>query len=82
MQILLFSLGVLVYLAVVLDILQTTLSLQGGGWLTTRFSHLLWNFSLKLSGKDGNSPILGHTGNFLLVTIVFVGYSCYGSASF
>ncbi len=72
MQIILFSLGVLIYIAVVLDLLQTTLSLQGGGWLTTWLSYWFWSISLKLSGKDGTSPVLGHTGFFLLVFIVFV----------
>lgn len=72
MQILLFSLGILIYFSVIIDIIQTTLSLQGGGWLTTRVSNLLWSIALKISGRDGSSKVLGQLGYILLVAIVFI----------
>ncbi len=64
--------GVVLYVVIVLDILQTTLSMQGGGWLTSRISHLIWKFLLVLSGRDGKSKILGHSGYILLVSIVVI----------
>ncbi|TVZ26859.1 hypothetical protein JM83_1850 [Gillisia sp. Hel_I_86] len=52
MEYLLLIVGALLYLSVVIDIVQTTLSMQGGGWLTSPFSHLFWVFLLKVSGKN------------------------------
>jgi hypothetical protein len=67
---LLSIIGVIIYLGIVIDILQTTLSMQGGGWLTSRFSHFFWKIFLMLSGKNGRSKFLAHTGYVLLISIV------------
>jgi len=64
--------GVILYVAIVLDIIQTTLSMRGGGWLTSRFSHLFWKFFLALSGRNGKSKILIHAGYILLIFIVLI----------
>jgi len=64
--------GIILYVAIVLDILQTTLSMQGGGWLTSRFSHFFWKFLLLISGRNGNSKLLAHAGYFLLISIVLI----------
>lgn len=64
--------GIILYAAIAIDILQTTLSMQGGGWLTSRLSHMLWNFFRLLSGKNGRSRLLGHAGYILLISIVLV----------
>ncbi len=71
MEILLY-IGVVLYLSIVLDILQTTLSMQGGGWLTSKFSHLFWKFLLVITGRNGKSKILAHGGYFLLISIVLI----------
>ena len=65
-------LGIIIYFAIVLDILQTTLSMQGGGWLTSRFSHFFWKFFLFVSGRKGQSKILNHAGYILLISIVLI----------
>ncbi|MCB7481493.1 potassium channel family protein [Christiangramia sediminis] len=62
--------GVILYVSIVLDIIQTTLSMQGGGWLTSRFSHLFWKLFLAVSGRNGKSKILAHAGYILLISIV------------
>lgn len=62
--------GVILYVSIVLDIIQTTLSMQGGGWLTSRFSHLFWKLFLAVSGRNGKSKILVHAGYILLISIV------------
>ncbi|WP_026935290.1 potassium channel family protein [Christiangramia echinicola] len=64
--------GIFLYISIAIDILQTTLSMQGGGWLTSRISHLFWKFFLLISGRNGKSKILGHAGYILLTSIVFV----------
>jgi hypothetical protein len=65
-------LGIIIYLLIVLDVIQTTLSLQGGGWLTSRFSHFFWKGFLNISGKDGSSKFLSHAGYILLIAIVII----------
>tara|TARA_R100000935_G_scaffold35121_1_gene55888 strand:+ start:4597 stop:5595 length:999 start_codon:yes stop_codon:yes gene_type:complete len=72
MAYLLIILGTVIYLGIVIDILKTTLSMQGGGWITSSFSHLFWNLMLKISGKNGNSKILSHAGFFLLILIILI----------
>ncbi|TBW28088.1 potassium channel family protein [Gramella sp. KN1008] len=72
MEILLLVAGILIYLFTVLDIIQTTLSMQGGGWITSRFSHGFWTIFLRLSGRDGKKKILSHTGYILLISIVLI----------
>ncbi|MCP9200544.1 potassium channel family protein [Gramella sp. GC03-9] len=67
-----FIVGVILYFAIVLDILQTTLSMQGGGWITSKFSHHFWKFFLAISGRNGKSKVLAHTGYFLLIFIVLI----------
>jgi len=66
------ALGLIIYIATVLDILQTTLSMQGGGWLTSRYSHLFWKLFLFVSGGNGKSKILSHAGYILLISIVLI----------
>ncbi len=69
---LLSVIGIIIYFGIVIDILQTTLSMQGGGWLTSRFSHYLWKMLLTLSGRNGKSKLLSHAGYILLVSIVLI----------
>lgn len=71
MELFLF-LGIFLFISIAIDIIQTTLSMQGGGWLTSRTSHITWKILFWLSGKEGRSKILGHAGYLLLVSIVFV----------
>lgn len=65
-------LGSLIYLGIVIDILTTTLSMQGGGWFTSRFSYVFWDIVLKLSGKNGKSKLLGHAGFYLLILFILI----------
>lgn len=64
--------GALLYGAIVLDILKTTLSLQGGGWLTSPLAHRIWMLFLKASGSRGRSGLLEHAGYIILVLILLV----------
>jgi hypothetical protein len=62
--------GIIIYFGIAIDILQTTLSMQGGGWLTSRFSHFFWKCALYLAGKDGRSKMLSQVGFIHLISIV------------
>lgn len=68
--------GILIYLGIVIDILTTTLSMQGGGWFTSRFSYVFWDFMLKISGRNGKSKLLAHAGFYLLIffILIWVGF--------
>ena len=68
-MILLF-LGIIIYIIAVQDILKTTLSMQGGGWLTNNFSKMLWKICFYLSGKNGASKFLGKSGYIILTGII------------
>lgn len=62
--------GTIIYLFVIFDILQTTLSMKGGGWITSKLSHTFWKIFFNLSGRNGHSKLLSHTGYLLLISIV------------
>lgn len=64
--------GIIIYFLTALDIVQTTLSMQGGGFITSRYSHWFWTFFLKLSGRNGSRKILSHAGYILLISIVLI----------
>jgi len=72
MAYLLFLIGTIIYIGIVVDILKTTLSMQGGGWFTSRFSHLFWNLMLKVSGKNGTSKLLAKAGFYLLILFILI----------
>jgi hypothetical protein len=76
------ALGVLLYLAIATDIIKTTLSLQGGGWLTSSFSHIFWMLLLKLSGSNGRSRLLEHAGYLMLILILNLWVLCLWTSFF
>ncbi|UJH92309.1 potassium channel family protein [Antarcticibacterium sp. 1MA-6-2] len=44
----------------------------GGGWFTTRYYYALWTVLLKLSGRDGKSPLLSKTSYLLLISTALI----------
>lgn len=72
MQGLYVFLGILIYFGVLYDIVKTTLSMEGGGWLTNLISRGFWRSLLELSGRNPKSPILNHSGYILLISIIGV----------
>ena len=64
--------GIIIYFFTALDIVQTTLSMQGGGFFTSRYSHGFWTLFLKITGGNGRKKILSHAGYILLVSIVLI----------
>lgn len=72
MNYLLIGLGILIYIGVIIDIIMTTLTVKGGGWLTSRISQGVWKLFLRITGRNGESTVLTHVGYLLLVLIVLV----------
>ncbi|WP_142785850.1 potassium channel family protein [Changchengzhania lutea] len=72
MNYILLSLGVLIYIAIIADIIMTTLTVKGGGWLTGKISHWVWKLFLRISGNNGESTLLAHVGYLLLVLIAMI----------
>ncbi len=66
----LFILGILLYFSIAIDIIKTTLSTQGGGFITGRISYYFWRCAFKIAGKNGKSRLLGHVGYLLLIKIL------------
>lgn len=73
MEVILISLGALLYCATVADIMKTALSLHAGGWLTTPFAHGIWMLFLKLSGANGRSRVLEHAG-YISLGLILLGW--------
>lgn len=64
--------GAVIYILLLIDIVKTTISIQGGGWLTNWYSRVFWDLSLKLSGGNPHSKILRHTGYLLLLFMIAI----------
>ena len=63
-------LGILLYILVALDIIKTTLSSTGGGYITNKIAQAVWKVWFLLSGKNGNSKMLQYAGPTVLVSIL------------
>ncbi|WP_233555562.1 ion channel [Pontibacter oryzae] len=72
MSILYFSIGSLIFLFIIADIIKTTFSLNGGGKLTNLVSRGVWNTFFVASAKKGNSKLLEYAGPAVLVSILVV----------
>ncbi len=69
MSVLLIIFGVLLIIAIQVDIWFTTLTIGGGGPLTGRLSAWLWLAALKIHKKSTNHRLLSTVGFLLLVCI-------------
>ena len=63
-------LGILLYIIVALDIIKTTLSSTGGGYITNKIAQAVWKVWFLLSGKNGKSKMLQYAGPTVLVSIL------------
>ncbi|MEC4985671.1 MAG: potassium channel family protein [Oscillatoria sp. PMC 1068.18] len=75
MQILLVVLGLFIVAIVSLDVLITTLTLGGGGPITSRLSSWLWMIALKIHNWRSNHRLLLLTGWTILVAIALLWYA-------
>ncbi|MEC4892625.1 MAG: ion channel [Oscillatoria sp. PMC 1051.18] len=74
MQILLVVLGLLIIAIVSFDVLITTLTLGGGGPITSRLSCWLWKIALKIHSKFSSHQILLITGWTILVSMALLWF--------
>lgn len=72
MDYVLIALGALLYVAIVIDIIKTTVSLHAGGWLTTPLSNIVWKVIYHTSGRNGRSALLEHAGYIILLWILLL----------
>lgn len=75
MQILLVVLGLLTIAIVSFDVLITTLTLGGGGPITSRLSCWLWKIALKIHNWRSNHRLLLFTGWSILVAIALLWFA-------
>jgi hypothetical protein len=72
MNILYFSLGTLIFLLIIADIIKTAFSSNGGGKLTSLVAQGVWNIFFAAVGKKGNSKLLEYAGPVVLMSILLV----------
>ncbi|MAZ25489.1 MAG: hypothetical protein CL868_00225 [Cytophagaceae bacterium] len=70
MNYLLLIIGILIYLTIVVDMIMTTVTVKGGGWLTNKISKYVWKFFLRICINNGKSKFLTHVGYLLLLFII------------
>ncbi|MFV8224317.1 hypothetical protein [Christiangramia aquimixticola] len=68
----LFSLGLIITLATIYDMIITILAPRGAGIIADRVSRFIWRISLKLAGKDGRKEFLRFIGPLVLIFIVII----------
>lgn len=71
----LLILGILTILFVMLDVLITTLTVGGGGPLTSRVSAGLWRIALQIHQQRSNHRLLLFTGWVILVTTALLWFT-------
>lgn len=74
MSFLLLLLGFLLLFIVALDVLVTTLTVKGGGFLTNRFSSWLWHSAIKRHKYKTNHRLLAGVGLLLVLGMVLIWY--------
>ncbi|MCQ4258896.1 potassium channel family protein [Stutzerimonas stutzeri] len=69
-------LGIVLFLATVLDVTKTTLSTRGGGTLTNGMSRLVWRCFFQAAGRRGESKLLEYAGQCVLVSVLLLWIGC------
>ncbi|SHF42874.1 Ion channel [Salegentibacter echinorum] len=70
MNYLVLFIGITLYIMIVTDMVMTTVTVKGGGWITNKISSMSWKFFLKLCDHNGKSRLLSHIGYLQLLFIV------------
>ena len=76
MSVLLLILGFILLAIVSSDVLVTTLTVRGGGFLTNRFSSWLWHGATKLHRHNTNHRLLAAAGLLLILGMAMIWYLC------
>lgn len=67
---LLLAVGIVLLIIVSSDVIITTLTMQGGGFITKRFSSWVWSNALKIHEHSSNHRLLVRTGLIILSGMV------------
>lgn len=65
-----FFLGVILLLVTTSDLINTSLSVRGAGFISKRISKSIWNLLLRINDKTGRKKVLELGGAFILVSIL------------
>ena len=76
MSVFLLILGFVLLAVVSSDVLVTTLTVRGGGFLTNRFSSWLWHGATKLHRHNTNHHLLAGAGLLLILGMAIIWYLC------
>ncbi|MEM7556025.1 MAG: potassium channel family protein [Cyanobacteria bacterium P01_A01_bin.84] len=76
MKFILAILGLSILTVVTIDILVTTLTLGGGGPITSRFTTWVWKLLIQIHRRHSNHRMLATVGWVLLVSITLIWYIC------
>ncbi|GAA4429659.1 potassium channel family protein [Pontibacter saemangeumensis] len=82
MNVLYFSLGILVFAITALDIIKTALSSNGGGMVTSLVSRAVYKVFFLAAGRRGKSKLLGYAGPAVLVSVLLVWIAGFWSGLF
>ena len=74
MSVFLLVLGLFILAVISSDVLVTTLTLRGGGFLTDRFSSWLWHGATKIHRYHTNHRLLAAIGLLLVLGMAFLWY--------
>ena len=80
MSVLLLILGFILLAVASSDVLVTTLTVRGGGFLTNRFSSWLWHGATRLHRHNTNHRLLAATGLLLILGMALIWYLCTWAA--
>jgi len=80
MSLLLLILGLILLAVVSSDVLVTTLTVRGGGFLTKRFSAWLWHSATRLHRHHTSHRLLAGAGVLLILGMVVLWYLCTWTA--
>lgn len=72
MHIVYLLIGLLIYISIASDIVKTTLSANGGGFITNAISRIVWNIFFVASGRKGRSRVLEYAGPSILIAVLLV----------
>lgn len=70
MNVFVFGLGVILLIITAADLINTSLSARGAGFITRRLTKSIWKFLLRLTKNRGNRKILEKSGSIILVSIL------------
>ncbi|MBU1821491.1 MAG: potassium channel family protein [Bacteroidetes bacterium] len=70
MKFLYLFLGLSLYAGTLADLIKTTFSSTGGGWITNGIAKAVWRSFFVISGRQGRSRLLPYAGPTILVLIL------------